>query len=347
VASEAEIKKRLYKRAIRTAIRAKAALDIATKDAVTRKMEFDTARKREELKQAVNMHKAAAYMEVKRAASEERSAKARANAAELSRKTYKKQRQRMRTEARRAQVLAHAAAADKAVAIREVRAAALIKQGHGGLPARLDGRATQREAKALENARRVTPAAARRILHPRQQTRREARRTLHPKHNKNVPALQNRADKEVVAKISKRRLAALRARAAAKGRAEIAPKLLREVKQEQAIAAHAAGAAADAVKAAQAAAVKGGPAAKKSEAHARNVVRAAQIKAREAYDEYRTLVGETKGKQPPSANKIAAGAVKSFKPSQKHAEDAIMPETSKMIARDAVSSWLKGIVPGA
>lgn len=121
-------KQKSYDVAINTAVQAKAAFDVAKRDAVSSKLDLDTFKKKQELHQAVYVHKAAAYVEVKRAASEERAAKATTHAAEVSTKLAARKTAQATKERAHALKLSKQATADKKAALQEIRAAAVIKR---------------------------------------------------------------------------------------------------------------------------------------------------------------------------------------------------------------------------
>jgi len=152
-----------YNRAIAATVRAKASFDVAKKDAVTTKLELETFKKQQALHRAEDVHKAAAYVEVKRAASEERSSKATQRAAEISTKLSKKKKAEAAAQIVRAAQLAQKAKADKDAALREVRAAAAIrahKNPSAASHATSEGQALSKASAALRAFKSKTEASA-------------------------------------------------------------------------------------------------------------------------------------------------------------------------------------------
>lgn len=125
-------KRKAYQNALTAAVNAKAKYDLAAREAVRRKQQLDSFKKHAAKRQAIRVRRKAAYYEVHRAAKEERKAKkirATAEAAALAKKS----------------------AADRAVAIDEVHAAAAITSGnaHSGDPhPRLQGAQLAKSAKS-------------------------------------------------------------------------------------------------------------------------------------------------------------------------------------------------------
>merc|ERR1711907_928474 len=130
-------KRKAYQNALTAAVNAKAKYDLAAREAVRRKQQLDSFKKHAAKRQAIRVRRKAAYYEVHRAAKEERKAKKIRATAEAKMKLSRKNHQK--------------AAADRAVAIDEVHAAAAITSGnaHSGDPhPRLQGAQLAKFAKS-------------------------------------------------------------------------------------------------------------------------------------------------------------------------------------------------------
>jgi len=134
-AQELGQKEQLYKKAIRRAVKLRAEYKLAKKDAVTKKLELDDYNKKRKLAQVVDVHKAAAYLEIKRSTTEENKAKAQEKSAELSSKTAKQQQKRAEDMQRKAAALSVKASNDRHAALQEVATAATLTSGKPNVPA--------------------------------------------------------------------------------------------------------------------------------------------------------------------------------------------------------------------
>lgn len=129
-------KRKAYQNALTAAVNAKAKYDLAAREAVRRKQQLDSFKKHAAKRQAIRVRRKAAYYEVHRAAKEERKAKKIRATAEAKMKLSRKNHQQAAAAMKKAAALAKKSAADRAVAIEEVHAAAAITSGnaHSGDP---------------------------------------------------------------------------------------------------------------------------------------------------------------------------------------------------------------------